>query len=1021
MAGTGGQRVGGLYVQLSTRGADSVERDMDRVQRSMHEAEDRGRSLNETLHGLEGAFAAAAVGAGGLAVGLGALVYRYGRIESQFSRVQEQTQATTGQMEAMRDKAEDIGQEMPVSIRGAADALYQLTSAGLTASQATMALEGTTNLAAIGQLKMADAATTTAGVLNAFNLEASRASNVADMIAAAASSSTADIQGMADAIRGAAGAAEQLGVSAQEVSAFVSTLTAAGIEASQAGTSVENALSALVNPSEEARTALSGVGLAVSDFYTQSGELKNMAAVLGTLKSNLSGLSEAQQQAVLSDVFGDEGGRAMNRAISRLDEYRDSIAETSRAEVAGGIDRLGGLSDEELSQRQQDAGFNLQSGSTRGVLEQFRNLAESEGLSQDELSAKIALGLNVSPRAADLLAGELVSGTEMGKIVTALENTSTASDMAESSMNSLAGQVRRLGGALDTFLYNVYEGASGPLSVLVGGLTTVAEWLAEHETLAQAAGVAIVGLTLALSALALELGYMYAQAMIANYGIGGLVASTTTLQFASKAASGAIWLMTASLADVRGALAATQAAQWLTAASSMTLSGAYTALTGAIGGATTALYAFWTALGPIGWAILAIIGLFVAWKTGLLDFIGLGGEADAVIESIMWALGGLVDVLGGVIGATEGTLGPLGILLGNLVQLASLPIVLPIKATGVALRYLGDSAEMALSPIDTMVGTLEWAIGVFERVSQGPIWLRAALMSIPGIGMLYWLYELTSALGGAEQVFNDLGHAAGFAAGVFEGLYDIGMSVVGTVLDPIEQKIDDVAEAFETAAEKAKSFFDSLDPRGEGQSWGDWINPLPDNWSSGNAPNARKQGKKAGQATAEGYASGTKDGEAWIKNAVGGAMDTVSSFLPSSDAERGPLSNLTAQGRALPETLASGIRDGASATGNATGSLARTLASIANPWGQIMPTIAPDTTQSPISPTTRAGSSDGGKNGQSVTAGGNSVSFSPTFEIEIGGEDIGNIMEDVDRKMEQAKRDLQRQLETELFKFATGQ
>lgn len=730
-----GQRVGGLYVELSVRGDDNVERSMDRARESMADAEREAQSLNDKVYGLERAFQAAAVAAGGLAVGLGALVYRYGRIDSQFSRIQEQTQATTGQMAEMRDRAEEIGKELPTSIRGTADALYQLTSAGLTAEQATTALEGTTNLATIGQLEMAEAATTTVGVLNAFGLEASRASSMADTIAAAASSSTADIQGMADAIREAATAAEQLGVSAQEVSAFVGTLTAAGVGASQAGTSVENALSALIAPSQEARNALSSVGLAMSDFRTESGDLRSMVEILTMLRERLSGMSEARQQEILTSIFGDRGARAMNRAISRVDEYRQSLAEVSRAEVAGGINRLGDLSDQELSQRQQDVGFNLQAGSTRDVLEQFRSLSEREGLSQEELSARIELGLNISPRAADLLAGDLVGGTNMDNLVAGLDNASTASEMAQSSMESLAGQVRELGGALDTFFYNVYEGASGPLSVLVAGLTTVGEFLARNEGLAQSMGVALVGLTIAAAGLAIELGAAYAASLLVEAGIAGLITSTYTYTFAAQAASGAVWLMTASLADVRAALVATQAYQLLASGSALTLSGAYTVLTGAIGTATTALWSFWTVLGPIGWAIMAIIGLFAAWKSGFLDFIGLGGEADAVINALMWALGGLADALGGVLDVLGSIAGPLAGIIGNLIQLVALPIVIPIKLLGVALRVLGDVIGGVLSPVETFTDLLTDTSGNVDL-------LRAALLGIPGIGLLVWLTDV---------------------------------------------------------------------------------------------------------------------------------------------------------------------------------------------------------------------------------------------------------------------------------------
>jgi TP901 family phage tail tape measure protein len=59
------------------------------------------------------------------------------------------------------------------------------------------------------------------------------------------------------------------------------------------------------------------------------------------------------------------------------------------------------------------------------------------------------------------------------------------------------------------------------------------------------------------------------------------------------------------------------------------------------------------------------------------------------------------------------------------------------------------------------------------------------------------------------------------------------------------------------------------------------------------------------------FIDGIKSAAGRVVAAVGDVLDTVRDLLPFSDARKGPLSALTASGRALPATLARGVRAGA--------------------------------------------------------------------------------------------------------------
>lgn len=65
--------------------------------------------------------------------------------------------------------------------------------------------------------------------------------------------------------------------------------------------------------------------------------------------------------------------------------------------------------------------------------------------------------------------------------------------------------------------------------------------------------------------------------------------------------------------------------------------------------------------------------------------------------------------------------------------------------------------------------------------------------------------------------------------------------------------------------------------------------------------------RQAGRDLLSGFVSGVRDRISDIKDAVGDAVDEARGYLPGSDADEGPLSDLTASGQALPETFAQEI------------------------------------------------------------------------------------------------------------------
>lgn len=90
---------------------------------------------------------------------------------------------------------------------------------------------------------------------------------------------------------------------------------------------------------------------------------------------------------------------------------------------------------------------------------------------------------------------------------------------------------------------------------------------------------------------------------------------------------------------------------------------------------------------------------------------------------------------------------------------------------------------------------------------------------------------------------------------------------------------------------------------------------------SGALSNVPDAGSRAGSGLAKSFGDAIRSGTPWPIAAVEAMVKAVKDRLPHSDAKVGPLSTLTAQGRALPETFAKGIRQTSYVASQAVGEM----------------------------------------------------------------------------------------------------
>lgn len=251
----------------------------------------------------------AALGFGtAVAAGVAVAVSKFAEFDAQMSAVQAATHETEANMDLLRDAAIEAGARTVYSATEAAAAIEQLSKAGIsTADVLSGALDGALDLAAAGNIAVADAAEIAASAMTQFGLKGRDVTHIADLLAAGAGKAQGGVSEMSDALNQSGLVAAQMGLSLDDTVGTLTQFASAGLLGSDAGTSFRSMLLRLANPTKEASAQMEELGL---DFYDAQGQFIGMEGVAGQLQSRLSGLAQEERNAALANLFGQEAIRS---------------------------------------------------------------------------------------------------------------------------------------------------------------------------------------------------------------------------------------------------------------------------------------------------------------------------------------------------------------------------------------------------------------------------------------------------------------------------------------------------------------------------------------------------------------------------------------------------------------------------------------------------------------------------------------------------------------------------------------
>jgi TP901 family phage tail tape measure protein len=285
------------------------------------------------------------LGLGTIATGLfSAGVWGAANVEEAFAIMQAGTGATGAELDALQQKALQLGKDTVFSATEAAAAITELGKAGLPVETILGgAADAVVNLAVAGEMNLAQAANVLTAAMNQYGLSADQAVMVTDTLARGAAMSTADISDLASGLSYVGTTANQLGISLPHTTAALAALNDQGIRGSKAGTSLNQMLTSIINPSQKAARMMDELGLATGGAFelidSQTGQMKSLPEIIRNVHDATKDLTEAERARYINAIFGEQGGRAINALLqTQTDEAREAgkAWEDYEAGVAAG-------------------------------------------------------------------------------------------------------------------------------------------------------------------------------------------------------------------------------------------------------------------------------------------------------------------------------------------------------------------------------------------------------------------------------------------------------------------------------------------------------------------------------------------------------------------------------------------------------------------------------------------------------------------------------------------------------------
>lgn len=302
----------GVNTDNLAKNTEELQKQYDRLQKS----QEKVAAINEKIDKNNAAIAqtkSQLTGTIGAIAAVGTAIYagpvkKAAEFQEQMSGVKAISGATTEEIAQLSNKAKEMGASTKFTATEAGQAMEYMAMAGWKTEDMLGGIEGIMNLAAASGEDLASVSDIVTDALTAFGLSASDAGHFSDVLAQASSNANTNVSMMGSTFQKVAPVAGALGYSVEDMSLGIGLMANASIKAEVAGTSLKTALANMAKPTDAQAAAMQKYGISLTNA---DGSMKSFGDVVKNLRSSLGGLSEAEQVAAATTIFGKESFAGM--------------------------------------------------------------------------------------------------------------------------------------------------------------------------------------------------------------------------------------------------------------------------------------------------------------------------------------------------------------------------------------------------------------------------------------------------------------------------------------------------------------------------------------------------------------------------------------------------------------------------------------------------------------------------------------------------------------------------------------
>ena len=227
-------------------------------------------------------------------------------------------------MDTLSKLAKKMGAETAFSASECAEALNYLALAGYDTEQMCNTLPTVLNLAAAGDIALADASDMVTDAMSALGMGVDEAETMVDQMAKTASTTNTSVAQLGEGILTIGATAKSIKGGTAELNTALGILANNGIKGAEGGTHLRNIILSLQNPTDKATAQMEALGISV---YDSEGNMRSMNDILGDLNKSMDGMTSAEKSNIIGTIFNKTDLSSVNALLANTGSTWDDLQQ----------------------------------------------------------------------------------------------------------------------------------------------------------------------------------------------------------------------------------------------------------------------------------------------------------------------------------------------------------------------------------------------------------------------------------------------------------------------------------------------------------------------------------------------------------------------------------------------------------------------------------------------------------------------------------------------------------------------